>query len=115
MGGAAQGPKDIPDAVAQAKAAASSAASLMAQKEIEVEPYFSFVQNGLCSGCRSCIEQCPFGAITFNTSINKAEINSIKCKGCGTCVSTCPSNAIIQNHFSKVQLMAMIKAVLGEI
>ena len=115
MGGAAQGPKDIPDAVAQAKAAASSAASLMAQKEIEVEPYFSFVQNGLCSGCRSCIEQCPFGAITFNESINKAEINSIKCKGCGTCVSTCPSNAIIQNHFSKPQLMAIIKAVLGEI
>ena len=115
MGGAAQGPKDIPDAVAQAKAAAASAASLMAQQEIEVEPYFSYVQNGLCSGCRSCIDQCPFGAITFNESINKAEINSVKCKGCGTCVTTCPSNAIIQNHFSRPQLMAIIKAVLGEI
>ncbi|TFH27418.1 MAG: CoB--CoM heterodisulfide reductase iron-sulfur subunit A family protein, partial [Promethearchaeota archaeon] len=114
IGGVAQGPKDIPDAVAQAKAAAASAASLMAQQEIEVEPYFSFVQNGLCSGCRSCINQCPFGAITFNSSINKVEINSIKCKGCGTCVSTCPSNAIIQNHFSTSQLMAIINAVLGD-
>ncbi|XEO78372.1 H(2):CoB-CoM heterodisulfide,ferredoxin reductase subunit A [Candidatus Lokiarchaeum ossiferum] len=114
MAGAAQGPKDIPDAVAQAKAAAASAASLMAQQEIEVEPYYSFVETGLCSGCRSCIEQCPFGAISFNQSINKAEINSIKCKGCGTCVSTCPSNAITQNHFSTPQLMAIINSILGD-
>ncbi|UYP43902.1 H(2):CoB-CoM heterodisulfide,ferredoxin reductase subunit A [Candidatus Lokiarchaeum ossiferum] len=113
IAGVAQGPKDIPDAVSQAKGAAAGAAVLMAKGEVEVDPYYSIVQNGLCSGCRSCIGQCPYGAITFDESIGKAKINSIKCKGCGTCVSTCPSNAILQNHFTTKQLMAIIKGVLG--
>lgn len=112
IGGVAQGPKDIPDAVAQAKAAAASAASLMAQGEVEVNPYYSIVNPNLCSGCRSCIEQCPFGAISFDEVVGRAEINPIKCKGCGTCASTCPSQAISQNHFKREQLMAEIRAVL---
>jgi heterodisulfide reductase subunit A2 len=113
VAGAAQGPKDIPDAVAQAKGAASGAAILMAEGEVEVEPYFSVVQNSLCSGCRSCINQCPYGAITFDTVLNVARINPALCAGCGTCVSTCPSQAIIQNHFSSEQLMSIIKFVLS--
>ncbi|MHA1777070.1 MAG: FAD-dependent oxidoreductase [Promethearchaeota archaeon] len=113
IAGTAQGPKDIPDAVSQAKGAAAGAAILMAKGEVEVDPYFSIVQPGLCSGCRSCINQCPFGAITFDQVLNIANINPIKCKGCGTCVSTCPSEAIMQNHFTTKQLMAIIQGVLG--
>jgi len=115
IAGTAQGPKDIPDSVAQAKGAASGAAVLMAQGEIEVEPYFAVIQPHLCSGCRSCIEQCPFGAISFDEERHVAKINSIKCKGCGTCVATCPDNAIYQNHFTTEQLMAIIRGVLGEV
>lgn len=114
IAGVAQGPKDIPDAVSQAKGASSGAAILMAQGEVEVEPYFSIVQTSLCSGCRSCINQCPFGAISYDPILKIAHINPIKCKGCGTCVSTCPSNAILQNHFSSDQLMAIIRGVLGD-
>ncbi|TFH30314.1 MAG: CoB--CoM heterodisulfide reductase iron-sulfur subunit A family protein [Promethearchaeota archaeon] len=114
IAGVAQGPKDIPDVVSQAKGAASGAAILMSQGEVEVEPYFSIVQTSLCSGCRSCISQCPFGAITFDTVLQIAHINPAQCKGCGTCVSTCPSNAILQNHFTTKQLMAIIEGVLGD-
>ena len=86
----------------------------MSQGEVEVEPYFSIVQTSLCSGCRSCISQCPFGAITFDSVLQIAHINPAQCKGCGTCVSTCPSNAILQNHFTTKQLMAIIEGVLGD-
>ena len=114
IAGVAQGPKDIPDAVAQAKGAASGAAILMGKGEVEVDPYYAEINPSLCSGCRSCINQCPFGAISFNESAGYAEINSVKCKGCGTCVATCPSNAISQNHFTDDQLMSIIDFVLDE-
>lgn len=115
IGGVAQGPKDIPDSVAQANAAAARAASLMAQGEIEVEPYFCVVNPNVCSGCRSCLNLCPYNAISFNEELFVAEINPIKCKGCGTCGAACPSNAISQNHFQSDQLLSEIKAVLRSI
>jgi len=112
VAGLAQGPKDIPDAVAQAKGAASGAAILMAQGEVEVEPYYSVVNNSLCAGCRSCMNLCPYGAISFDENKRVAVINSIKCKGCGTCAAGCPSRAISQNHFLDEQLMAEIESAL---
>ena len=108
IAGAVQGPKDIPDTVAQAKAAASSAAGLMAEGEIEIEPYYSTVLEYKCAGCKSCLSVCAFNAINFNSFKRIAEINTILCKGCGTCVSACPSSAIVQNHFGDSQLNAMI-------
>ena len=106
------GPKDIPDTVAQAKAAASSAATLMAQKEVEIIPYYATVIDHKCAGCKSCIGLCPFNAITFNTIENVAEINDIMCKGCGTCVAACPSKAIVQNHFDDAQILPMIETAI---
>jgi heterodisulfide reductase subunit A2 len=79
VAGVAQGPKDIPDAVAQAKGAASGASILMSQGEVEVEPYYSIVNEALCAGCRSCITLCPYGAIAFDEKRNVAVINSVKC------------------------------------
>ena len=109
IAGSVQGPKDIPDTVAQAKAAASSAAGLMASGEIEIEPYYSTVLDFKCAGCKSCLSVCAFNAISFNETEKVAEINKILCKGCGTCASTCPSMAIMQNHFATSQLNAMIE------
>ena len=106
------GPKDIPDTVAQAKAAASSAATLMARGEVEIIPYYAMVIDHKCAGCKSCIGLCPFNAITFNEIESIAEINDILCKGCGTCVAACPSKAIIQNHFDDVQILPMIEAAI---
>ncbi len=106
------GPKDIPDTVAQAKAAASSAATLMSQKEVEIIPYYATVLDYKCAGCKSCIGLCPFNAITFNEIESVAEINDIMCKGCGTCVAACPSKAIIQNHFDDAQILPMIETAI---
>jgi heterodisulfide reductase subunit A len=108
VAGVAQGPKDIPDTVAQAKGAASSAAALMAQGEVEIEPYYSVVIDHLCSGCRSCQSLCPFGAIDFDEFRKVAVVNPALCKGCGTCVSACPTGAMVQNHFANYQLDSII-------
>jgi heterodisulfide reductase subunit A len=114
IAGVAQGPKDIPDTVAQAKGAASSAAVLMAQGEVEIEPYYSVVIEHLCSGCRSCQSLCPFNAIDFDEFKKIAVVNPALCKGCGTCVSACPSGAMIQNHFANFQLNSIINASTKE-
>ncbi|MFX1345869.1 MAG: 4Fe-4S binding protein [Promethearchaeota archaeon] len=115
IAGAAQGPKDIPDAIAQAKAAALQAALLMAKEKIDIDPIFSYVLSHKCAGCKSCVSICPFNAITFNNLKKTAEINKILCKGCGTCVATCPSSAIIQNQFGNAQLLPMIQNVVQNI
>ncbi|KKL94627.1 hypothetical protein LCGC14_1862760, partial [marine sediment metagenome] len=112
IAGTVQGPKDIPDAVAQAKGAASGAATLMARGEVEIEPYYSKVLSYRCAGCKSCLSLCPFSAITFNEFEKIAEINEILCKGCGTCVAACPSEAIVQNQFDDIQILPMIETAI---
>jgi len=111
IAGTCQAPRDIPDSVAQAKAAASSADNFLAPGEIEVEPYYSYVKPEICSGCRSCIKVCPFDAISFDEGLHVAEIDIKKCKGCGVCMITCPSCAIEQNHFTNRQIMSEIQAL----
>ncbi|MHA1756341.1 MAG: CoB--CoM heterodisulfide reductase iron-sulfur subunit A family protein, partial [Promethearchaeota archaeon] len=112
IAGVAQGPKDIPDTVSQAKGAASSAAALMAKGEVEIEPYYSVVLDHVCSGCKTCQSLCPFGAIDFDVFRNVAVVNPALCKGCGTCVAACPSGAMVQNHFTNVQINAILKEVI---
>ena len=114
VAGVAQGPKDIPDTVSQAKGAASSAAMLMAKGEVEIEPYYSVVIEESCSGCKSCQSLCPFGAIDFDEFKKVAVVNPVLCKGCGTCVSACPSQAMRQNHFANFQLNEIINWALKE-
>ncbi|MHA1681776.1 MAG: 4Fe-4S binding protein [Promethearchaeota archaeon] len=108
IAGVAQGPKDIPDTVAQAKGAASGAASLMAKGEVEIEPFFSVINQSACSQCLTCVGLCPYGAISFDKLSNIVMINEALCKGCGTCTAACPTNAITQNHFKDHQILAMI-------
>jgi len=111
IAGVAQGPKDIPDSVAQAKAAASSAIALMAKGEVEIEPFFAFVHADRCVGCGMCIENCAYGAIEFveDRRFGKiASINNALCKGCGACSGNCRSSAIDIIGFSSEQLHSMI-------
>lgn len=114
IAGTVQGPKDIPDAVAQAKGAASGAATLMAKGEVEIEPYYSKVLSYKCAGCKSCLDLCAYSAITFNEFEKVAVINEILCKGCGTCVAACPSEAIVQNQFGDTQILAMIETAIQQ-
>jgi len=118
IAGVAQGPKDIPDSVAQGSAAASSAAIPMAKGEVEIEPIIASNDEAVCGACQVCVELCPFGAISIATGVGGkefAQINSALCKGCGTCVGACPSGAMNQQHFKTEQIMAQISAALEDI
>ncbi len=111
IAGVAQGPKDIPDAVAQAKGAASSAAVLMAKGEVEVEPFFAVVDPTRCSACGMCVENCAYGAISLVEDRRfglVASVNQALCKGCGACSGNCRCSAIDIIGFTGEQLYSMI-------
>lgn len=112
LAGVAQGPKDIPDSVAQASGAAARAAIPMVKGEVEIEPIVAVTDEDVCGGCAVCIELCPYGALSREDE--HAQVNIALCHGCGTCVAACPSGAMDQSHFKTKQIMAQIEAALNE-
>ena len=113
IAGCCQGPKDIPDSIAQAGAAAAEAMALIDKGYIEQEPNTAYILAEECSGCKSCLPLCPFTAITFDPVTQKAQINPALCKGCGTCVASCPSGSIRQNLFEDEQILSEIEGALA--
>lgn len=112
IAGGCQGPKDIPDTVAQAGAAACEALVLIDKGEVELEPNTAHVVEEECSGCRTCLTICPYNAISRDETKQKAYINEVLCKGCGTCVAACPSGAIKQNLFEDEMIFSEISGLL---
>ncbi|MFH0794865.1 MAG: 4Fe-4S binding protein, partial [bacterium] len=112
LAGCCQGPKDIPDTVAQAGAAAAEALALADIGYIELEPNTAYITEKDCSGCKSCVPLCPYTAITFDEEKKKAAINEALCKGCGTCVAACPSGSIKQNLFEDEEIYGEIEGLL---
>lgn len=113
IAGACQGPKDIPDTVAQAGAAAAEAMALIDAGEIELEPYTAQVLDDECSGCKTCIPVCPYHAISMCEETRRAHINEVLCKGCGTCVAACPSGSIRQNLFEDKEIFQELEGLLA--
>jgi heterodisulfide reductase subunit A2 len=113
LAGCCQGPKDIPDTVAQAGAAAAEALILIDKGYIEQEPNTAFIVAEECCGCKSCIPLCPYTAITFDDTTQKASVNEALCKGCGTCVASCPSGTIVQRLFEDEEIFSEIEGVLA--
>ena len=111
VAGTCQGPKDIPDSVAQGAAAAANVLSLIDRKEVELEPTIARIQEEACSGCKICINLCPYHAITHDEERKIAIITEALCKGCGVCIAACPSGAIEQQNFTNRQLLAEVEAV----
>jgi heterodisulfide reductase subunit A2 len=115
IAGACQGPKDIPDSVAQGAAAAARVASLISRGTIMLEPVRASITEELCSGCRICNELCPYNAIIFHEDKEVSEVITALCQGCGTCVAACPSAAISGAHFTNPQVMSEIEGVLWDV
>jgi heterodisulfide reductase subunit A len=115
IAGACQGPKDIPDSVAQASGAAAQALSLLMRGQIEIEAATCAVDAARCSGCRTCNTLCAFSAIHFDADRGVSVVNEALCKGCGTCAAACPSAAIEAKHFTDQQILTEIEGVLHDV
>jgi heterodisulfide reductase subunit A len=112
IAGCCQAPKDIQDTVSQASAAASRAATILSQEELEIDPLIAMVDEDACTGCGICVEVCPYEARTLNERKRIAEVNDALCAGCGGCIAACPSNASIHKNFTKKQLLNMIDDIM---
>jgi heterodisulfide reductase subunit A len=113
IAGACQYPKDIPDSVAQARAAAARILARIARGKLEIDAVFAEVDEDHCSGCRICNELCPYSAIEYDEEKKRSHVISALCKACGACVAACPSGAIKARHFTDAQIFAEIEGVLA--
>jgi heterodisulfide reductase subunit A len=113
VAGCAQGPKDIPDSVAQASAAAARMLATIAKGAVEIDPVRAEIDEQYCSGCRICNALCPYKAIDYLEEKNVSRVNSPLCKGCGTCVAACPAGAITGSGFTDKQVFAELEGVLS--
>ncbi len=111
IAGCCASPKDIPDTVAQAKAAASEVLGLLARGEVEIEPIVSIIDESVCSGCGLCEKLCPYGALSLSEKERVMKVSSALCKGCGACAGACPSGAISLNHFTSREILDEIEAL----
>jgi len=122
LSGACQGPKDIPETVSQAGAAAAKVIGLLAKNKLTCNPCVAHSDELLCNGCSQCTNVCPYGAITYiekefvmpdrsKKMRRVASVNPAVCQGCGACTVTCPSGAMDLHGFSNRQIMAEVDAI----
>jgi len=114
IAGTAQGPKDIPDTVAQASAAAARSMVSLAQKEFQVDPMLAYVHPDKCDGCGDCLNVCPKDAIVMNKETGKAEVLEALCIGCGACLPSCSKEALDFHGYTNDQMYAAIQGVLDQ-
>jgi heterodisulfide reductase subunit A len=113
IAGCCQSPKDIPDTVAQASAAAARVLGMIGKGSVEIESATAVIDEEHCAGCKICLDLCSYKAITFDEEKKVSRINEALCKGCGTCVAACPSGAITGRHFTTEQIISEIEGVLA--
>ena len=122
LSGACQGPKDIPETVAQASAAAAKVIGLLAKDHMTCNPCVARPDELMCNGCSACEKVCPYGAIHYEnkefrgpnrtTLLRRvAQVNPAVCQGCGACTVACPSGAMDLLGFSNQQIMAEVDAI----
>lgn len=121
LSGVCQGPKDIPETVAQATAAAAKVIGLLSKDKLLSNPCVAGSDEMLCNGCSGCEKVCPYGAISYIDKEFKAagkvevrrvaKVNEAICQGCGACTVTCPSGAMDLKGFTNRQIMAEVDAI----
>jgi heterodisulfide reductase subunit A len=115
IAGLAHYPKPMDEAIAQAKAAASRAALVLALDAIRAGGVVAQIDAATCVGCQACVGVCPFGAINYDEREDVCEVNQALCKGCGTCAANCPSECITLLGFSHKQIYTQVDEALAEL
>ena len=122
LSGACQGPKDIPETVSQAGAAASKVIGLLCKDKLTGNPCVAHSDEMMCNGCSTCEKVCPYGAITYEVKEFRmpdrttrkrrvAVVNEAVCQGCGACTVACMSGAMALKGFMNKQLVAEVDAI----
>jgi heterodisulfide reductase subunit A len=111
--GCARGPQSISESIVQSEAAAGKILSaLVPGRKLELEVRTSGISEDFCLGCKTCIDVCAYGAITFNEAKKISVVNEVLCHGCGSCAAACPSGAAKLKHFTFPQIYQELKEVL---
>jgi heterodisulfide reductase subunit A len=114
LAGSCRGPGDIREAFATGTAAAGLALSdLVLGRDLVIDPQVAVVDAAICAGCKTCIQLCPYKAISWNGTDKVADIADLLCRGCGTCVAACPAGAISGRGFTRDMLRAELEGVLS--
>ena len=122
LSGVCQGPKDIPETVAQASAAAAKVIGLLSKDKLTCNPCVAHSNEMMCNGCSTCANVCPYGAISYvdkefrlgggKTETRRvASVNEAVCQGCGACTVACMSGAMDLKGFANKQIMAEVDAI----
>ena len=122
LSGACQGPKDIPETVSQAGAAAAKVIGLLAKDKLTGNPCVAHSDEMMCNGCSTCERVCPYGAISYidkefrmpdrTTKVRRvASVNEAVCQGCGACTVACMSGAMDLKGFLNKQIVAEVDAI----
>ena len=123
LAGCCQGPKDIPETVAQSSGAAAKAICLLVKDKLKNNPCTAHPDENMCNGCGQCANVCPYGAISYvdkdfrgpnRTTITRhvSQVNTAMCHGCGACTVACPSGAMDLLGFTNKQILAEVDACL---
>lgn len=112
LAGVGQGPKDIPETIAQASGAAAKVLQLFSRDEMTASPMVATVIPELCAACGVCVQTCPYGAREISALLHIATVNAALCQSCGACVVACPNKASQVHNWRPEQILAMVDAFL---
>ena len=111
--GLAHSPRNIPEAIATAEAAAARALRILARERLRSGKVVATVHHSLCSLCERCIDECPYGARVLDLNHEKVRVNPAMCQGCGSCAAVCPNSASVLEGFQEQQMFEVIDAAIG--
>jgi heterodisulfide reductase subunit A-like polyferredoxin len=113
MAGLAHYPKSLDESIAQARAAASRAMTILAKDAITIGGVVAAVIDpDHCATCLVCVRSCPYGIPRIKD--RHAHIEPAECHGCGVCAAECPAKVITLQHFTDTQLLAKSHAYFYE-
>jgi heterodisulfide reductase subunit A len=113
IAGTCAGPKDIPQTVSQASAAASGAITLLSRGTALLEAVGAHINSDLCSKCLTCVSICPYQAISTDGEPQTVAVDETLCHGCGTCAAGCPAGAIEADNFNDEQILHEIEGLFS--